>query len=51
VRKVQDKGALVTKNSEDFSDLFDIFQCSGPICKSFDFSEVNGDAVTIQSHS
>ena len=49
--EVRDKGALVTENSEDLSDFFDIFQCSGPICRSFDFSGVDGDAVTIQLHS
>ena len=45
--KVWDKGALVTKNSEDFPNFFDIFQYSRPICESFDFSRVDGDAITI----
>jgi len=49
--KVWDKGALITKNPEDLLNLFDVFQCSRPIHKSFEFSRVNGDAILIQLHS
>jgi hypothetical protein len=49
--KVWDKGVLIAKNPKDLSDLLDAFQCSGPICKYFDFSRVNGDAILIQLHS
>jgi hypothetical protein len=51
VGEVWDKGVLIPENSKDLSDFLDIFQCSGPIHKSFDFSQVYGDAIAIQLHS
>jgi len=42
---------LISKDSKDFSDFFDISEGLGPVMYSCRFSRIDGDAVAIQVYA